>query len=153
MILKHQKYDMQFLGPLNVFSCPRLSPTQCLLLHNFLKGGGFAINLKSSVEEWEELRLWNQIWVWIPAHWWFELDFLGTSFPPVMPKVRSVLQDCWGQGVRHTCESAETASRQEHPREEQYIDFRWQWSQRLPSENITWSLWNKFTSIIKMYKF
>lgn len=44
---------MQFLGPLNVFSYARLRPTQCLLLHNFLKADGFAINLKSSVEEWE----------------------------------------------------------------------------------------------------
>lgn len=41
---------------LNVFSCARLSPTQCLLLHNYLKGDGFAINLKSSMEEWEEYR-------------------------------------------------------------------------------------------------
>lgn len=48
---------------LNVFSCARLSPTQCLLLHNYLKGDGFAINLKGNMEEWEEHRFRNPIWV------------------------------------------------------------------------------------------
>lgn len=41
---------------LNVFSCARLSPTECLLSHNYLQGDGFAINLKSRMEEWEEHR-------------------------------------------------------------------------------------------------
>lgn len=45
---------MHFLGALNVFSCSRLNPTQCLSLHNFLKGKGFAIILESSIEEWKE---------------------------------------------------------------------------------------------------
>lgn len=47
---------MHFLGALNVFSCSRLNPTQCLLLRNFLKGKGFAIILESSIEEWKEHR-------------------------------------------------------------------------------------------------
>lgn len=43
-----------FFGAFNVFQCFRLSPIQCLLLQNFLKGKGFTVNLKNSMEEWEE---------------------------------------------------------------------------------------------------
>lgn len=105
----------------------------------FLKGGGFAINLKGSMEEWEEQRFCHQTWVWMPPHRgretrWESASPRNTGGPACTPGL------LWGPGVNRG-EGARTACRQGmHPRGHFY--FRWQ---RLPSENITCILWHKFT--------
>lgn len=97
---------MHFLGALNVFSCSRLNPTQCLLLHNFLKGKGFAIILKSSIEEWKEHRF--ELRFDIRSGCEFQLTDIkeftyweSVSLPETLEVVSAALQDL----LRTRCET------------------------------------------------
>lgn len=140
MILKSRKIWQAVFCASNVMFMFQTETYTVLIVTYFCQREGFAINLKSSVAEWEEdgfLKLGLGL---NSSSQWYGICFLESESPPVILQVRAALQDCCEDKVWKLGPCQQTGT----PWESQYIDFRWQRS-HLPSEDITSIIWNKFT--------